>query len=249
MESKVGGFNPDEYNLGMQLWEQVALLPRLTPEQIASNVRVIGRREEQYLEYLRTSPDAAREELARNKAELLQRKGSNPSRPNLTAEKILHGIYYPVHNAALEAYKDPAKSKHVFISWYDYGSGIVDVVNGIFEAEQDNEGVTDQHALETVAKMEEKYRDNPLSIDASSRLYLFHMNKAKRNARLLMEDPTGNKLIENSVNEIRQDAARPPRERIFHRFDNYQEPQMVLAGAQFVQRAYQTLYPLTEHFR
>jgi hypothetical protein len=243
MEQRVGGFDPEEYHRGMRLREQLALLPRLTPEQVTSALRVLGRREEQFLDYVRTSPDEAREELARDKVALARRKGSEPSRPNQVADKIVHGIYYPMHTVTMEVYRDPKIPKGVFISWYDYASGIIDVTSDILEAEQEMEGVTDKHAVETVTRMEEENRSLPL--DASTRLYLFQMNKAKRNARLLMEDPTGNKLIETSVGEIRQDAAREARERTFHRLHNYQEPQMVLAGADFARRAYQALYPLT----
>ena len=245
MEQKVGGFDPEEYHLGMQLREQVAVLPRLSAEQVANALRILGRREEEYLEFLRTSPEVAREELARNKREMAQRTGSNPSRPNLTAEKIVHGVYYPIHNAALDVYKDPSIPKPVFISWYDYASGIVDVTSDIFEAEQEIEGITDKNAVETVTNIEER-RQTPLPLDASTRLYLFHMNKARRNARLLIDDPTGNTLLETAVDEIRQDAGKPARERTFHRFHNYQEPQLVLAGAEFAKRAYQALYPLTQ---
>jgi hypothetical protein len=96
-----------------------------------------------------------------------------------------------------------------------------------------------------VTNLEEHHRHNPIPIETSTQIYIYQRNKAKRNAQLLIEDPTGNKLIETSVEEIRQDAAKPANQRTFHRFYNYQEPQIVLAGAEFAKRAYQELYPLT----
>jgi len=218
-------------------------MPRFTPEQIGATLQILGRREREYLELLQTSPDEARAELARNRAELSRMKGSPPSRPNLTADKILHSAYYPMHNAALEVYKDPGIPKQVFIGWFDYATGIVNVASAVFEAEQEIEGMTDKNAVEAVTMVEQRH--TPLSPDASARIYLSQMDNAKRSARLLIEDPTGIKLIETAVEEIRQDAGRPPRERKFNRFHSYEEPQLILAGAEFAERAYKALYPLT----
>jgi hypothetical protein len=246
MESRVGGFNPEEYHQGMRLREQQRGLPPLTPEQVASALRILGRREEEYLQYIQANPDIAQAELKRHKAELTQRKGAAPSRPNLTAEKVTMSIYYPMHNAALEAYNAPGLPKPVFTSWYDYASGIAEVTSDVFEAEQYIEGVSDRTAAEAIAQVENTYRHAPPPIDHATQGYLYLMNKSKRSVQLLMDDPTGKTLIATAVNEIARDAGRPAREREYHRILPFQEPRLVLAGAEFARRAYEQLYPLTD---
>jgi hypothetical protein len=245
METRIGGFDPDEYRLGMRLREQFAFFPKLTAEQTASTLQMLSIREEEYIKYIQASPEEFRGELAGNKKEMINLNGKNPSRVNLTAEKILHGIYYPMHNTTLNAYLDPNIPKQISNSFYDYGSGVISIANEIFTAETDIEGLTDKIATDTVARMEEDGRYN-LSVDQSAEIYLDQINNAQKASNLLVGDSSGFKLIENSVEEILQDAGRTAGERKFQRILYYQEPQLVLAGAEFAARAYKELYPLTQ---
>jgi hypothetical protein len=239
------GLNPEAYQQGLDVRKRLAFVPRFTPLQVARFLAIIGKREAEYLVPVHSLPDEAKEELGRNKEELSARRGVIPSRPNLAAHKILQSVYVPLLTSSLQFYHDSKLPKLVFISYYDYASGIMEVIHDVFQAEDEIRGASEKIATETVTRLE-KAQDTPIPAWVTTQAFLYLLQNAQSRAKLLMQDPTGYALVHQAVEEIRQDGQHDRKERSFHRMLDYQEPRIVLAGAEFAQKAYQALYPLTQ---
>jgi len=246
METRVGGFNPEEYNQGLRWREEASKLPPLNEGEVARTLGILRQREEGYLEYLRRWPDEARSELRRNKDQMTRLKKQVPSRVALTTEKIMHGVFYPMHNAALAVYQNPEFAKQEFTGWYDYASAVIGVVGDTKIAEAEIDGKSHDFALLAVRQIEGKNWQHPMPLERSAELYAMQRKNSRKTGRLLVEDPSGHTLIAKAVSEIQYDSIRPLEERKYHRFEPYQQRELFRAGAEFTERAYNAIYPLTQ---
>ena len=245
MLEREGGFSPNDY-ARVTLWRELFSDSRpLRRRQIDQVLRVANETERAFFEELTQSPVDTRSLLSRKRDAMTKRDGRAPSRPRLTTQTITDDVHIPINQRILSAYQDATISREEFIGWYDYADGILAVTEDIVQAEEAIEGVTDKSVIETIVYIEDN-RGTPLSLDESSRVYLHQAGKSKRISQLLVADPTGKTVVENAVGEIRQDAARRAQNRKFNRLYPFQESKLVLAGAEFAQRAYNVIYPFTE---
>jgi hypothetical protein len=68
----------------------------------------------------------------------------------------------------------------------------------------------------------------------------------RQGSQLLAQDPTGKTLIAAIVDEIRAEAHNQSKDEGIQRILEYQNPTLFLAGAEFTQRLYTALYPLSQ---
>ncbi len=175
-------------------------------------------------------------------AALKETTGTYPFRPNQCANFILSAVYMPLLRAALaEREGNPA----VFIAWYDYASGIVEVAGELCMAEAAQTGKATVFTQHGIDKTLEGF-SQPMPSSFYETAYTLNREKDRKGGQLLRQDPTGNTLIAAVVAEIRAEADHTALSNGIKRIPTYQQPQLFLAGAEYAQRVYTALYPLSQ---
>lgn len=184
------------------------------------------------------------EDLVRSQLDGLRERvritGESPSRPQLCGRYMLNGMFIPMRDLAFQMYR--GGSTEDFMLWHDVGFGVNYVISRIALAEMSVRGNASSQTTEAINEIEERLEvaEAP-SVQAQA--YMRIMSEAAGVERLLVQDPSGFLLIDESVRQLKYPAQR----------SHYQQVIMsslvadfVIAGTELAQEGYKRLYPLTE---
>ncbi len=158
-----------------------------------------------------------------------------PTAPQLTAEAILENISLPMESISNQFNKD--NSQIGFIFWYDFSYGLENVLHGILLG-------SEQAKLKTAKSPESFRRRTRLGLleDAANKTTLLNERKLARSS--LLQDPTGDQLLQISLETILASLDGLAEGDILPTIMSYHIGPFIAKGAKAGAKIYKQLYPL-----
>jgi len=178
-------------------------------------------------------------------------KGLRASRPVLCADYIRTWLFLNVE----EFFEDYLQkgNRSLFALWFDVASGLAQVSSRVYLAEAGVAGQADEWVASAVATTEEDVaRLTPEGVQSPDLFgfqigaYKEGMADAETAKTLLIQDPTGFLLIDDSVKQIKGEFEKARKDaqksRSLAQIDTF-----TIAGAEMAAKVYKKIYPWTEN--
>lgn len=206
-----------------------------TPSEISYALDMLYRPfSRETLDGVRTQSGDVRAKLAEARNVLRSPHGLPPSRPFACAKLIEIVLLEKLQDQAEVALRIGNIPQFMF--WWDLSYGAATMLTALYSAEEAIEGKVDQTATEALAILGE--RETPATAAGK---YLTYMNSARDYAYILTQDPSGFRLVDYCVGQLKATTAETGRLPLAP----YQIREFVTAGAEITGAVYKAIYPLS----
>ncbi len=235
-------FDGKDYLRGHLLRESHSI-QKLSADEVSQGLARLDGIEKDYLSRIKTYPQLFIKMLEGFR-EYDSKNGNIPPKTKVCARAILHLVAKPTLESSFSALKEGRVRE--FIRDFDCISGLLHIAAAVRTAadtlEESNKHLKDTRFDGAYINFLKAYKGLPE--DATSGDIEHAKQESIHAARLFEKDPSGFLLIQQIVDTIEKESrgeAVP-----YQYIESYQHPDLIVAGALFGQKIYETLYKLWE---